>query len=1231
MARARASAVLPSVVALLVAGLFASAQGQGQGQGPQRGNADSLRPVVSSTVRSRLAREGHTRVIVELRMAGMHVPEPVVGRAGGQAAVQARRQNLNAVRARALSRIPAVARRELRRYETLPLVALEIDPSVLSVLEASSDVLRVVPDEVLRASLAESVPRIEGDQAWQAGFDGTGTAVAILDSGVDATHPFLAGKVVREACFSGSIDGLSASFCPNGQTTQIGAGAAAPCNLDNCFHGTHVAGIAAGNGDAAGEPFSGVAKGANLVAVQVFSAITDAAACGGAAPCLGAFESDIIAALEYVYGLRTDGFNVASVNLSLGGGSFDAPCDSDPMKLPIDNLRAIGVPSVVAAGNNAEVTNLALPACISSAVSVGATDIFDEVAWFSNVAPFLSLFAPGDPIVSSIPGGDYDALSGTSMAAPHVAGAWAIFRQAVPAASVDEVLNALRTTGVPITDTREGAPGTTTLPRIRIVKALSTLTTLTSPVPTLTDVLPSTGRAGLPLTLTLLGTGFNAASVVRWNGVDVPTVADSITQISAKVPANLVVLGTFAISVFNPAPGGGVSESLPITVLPPPSLTVDQTAIGPSQDVTVTLTNGFGGDGDWLAVAPAGSADGTYIRTVYVGAGVTSRTWTIKSPVTSGQYEFRLFVDDTFARVATSAAFTVDASISPAPDLSSLDTTSAMAGSAPITLTVFGNRFMPFSIVTWNGSPRPTTFVSSEQLRVAISAADLAAPGTAAVSVTTPAPGGGTSTGLTFRVFPAPALTVNTVSAIAGTNITVTLADGLGGGQDWLAFAPTAAADVDYVQFTYVGAGVSTRTWTVTAPATPGTYEFRLYRQGSFVRLATSPTVIVTAAPSPELSISATAVAGGQPVTATLLNGQGGSQDWLAFAPTGAGDSAYLQFVYVGAGVTTRTWTVNTPTTSGAYEFRLYKQNSFVRLATSAAVTVTGPPPPSPTISVNVTTTAPGGPVTATLANGPGGANDLLVLAATGAADSNYVLSVSVGAGVTSRAWAVTMPAAPGGYEFRLLVNGVKAAVSPTVSVAAAAVPQLAVSATTVTVGAPITVTLTNGLGGNQDWIAFAATTAANNTYVQFVYVGAGVTTRTWTINAPATAGSYEFRLFQNGTFTRLATSATIVVQAAPPPTLTVSTTSAAHGTQVTVTLTNGLGGSTDWLAFAAVGAPDSAYLNWTYVGGNVTTRTWTVTLPATPGNYEFRLYRQGSFVRIATSLPIAGTSPNPW
>jgi subtilisin family serine protease len=1186
--------------------------------------------VVAPQARDAVARQGRVRVLVELRLeSGPFTPE---GRIGSATGVLAQRDAIARVRDRVIARLTPQTGRVLRSFQTTPYVAVEVTPAGLAALEAAgNDVVRVIEDALLRPSLIDSVPRIGGDQVWQAGFDGAGVAVAVLDSGVDANHPFLGGRVVAEACYSSTLAGLSQSVCPNGSSEQVGAGAAAPCSLDECVHGTHVAGIAAGNGDAAGDAIWGVARASSLMAVQVFSEIIDAPTCGGTAPCLGAFASDLIAGLERVYAVDVGGsLNIAAVNLSLGGGLFATTCDSEPYKPAIDNLRAAGIATIAASGNSFDATSVSSPACVSSAVSVGSTSATDQVSLFSNVAPFLSLLAPGEAIISSVPDGGYDAFSGTSMAAPHVAGAWAVIRQAAPAATVDDILGALQTTGLPVTDTRSWGPGTSTIPRIRLFDALASLTPLPNPAPQLTSVSPLTVRAAVPASLTLTGAGFNQRSVARWNGQDVPTTAVSVSELRADVPAHLIAIGTALVSVFNPEPGGGTTIELPVEAIPPPTLTVDVTTVGPGGTVTVTLSNGYGGTLDFLSLAAVDAAENDYVQFTWVGAGVLDRTWTVTMPTTPGDYEFRLYRDNSFVRVATSSRVTVDDAISPVPTITSLNPSQALSGSAGFTLTVGGSGFVQASVVRWNGSDRPTTLVSATQVNAAIPAADLATSGTADITVFTPSPGGGTSAPLTFAITPAPALAVSATTVVGGSTVTVTLTNGLGGTTDWLAFAPTGAPDNTYVQFTYVGAGVTTRTWTVTTPTTAGTYEFRLFKQGSFARLATSPAVTVQAPPPPTLTVSTTTAAAGEPVTLTLTNGLGGTTDWLAFAPTSAPNNSYLQFTYVGAGVTTRTWTVTMPSTSGTYEFRLFKQASFVRIATSLPITVQGAPPPPPGLAVSKTTAATGEQVTVTLTNGPGGATDLLALTATGAPDGAYLQSTVVGAGVTTRTWTVAMPATPGTYEFRLYVNGTtRAATSPTVTVVAASPnPVLTVNASTVIGGQAVTVTLTGGLGGSTDWLAFAQVGAANNSYLQFTWVGAGVTTRTWTVTTPTTAGTYEFRLFKQNSFVRLATSPPVTVQAPPPPVLTVSTTTAAPGQPVTVTLTNGLGGAWDWMAFAPIGAANNSYLQFTYVGAGMTTRTWTVTTPSAPGTYEFRLFKQGSFVRIATSPPVTSAAP---
>ena len=105
--------------------------------------------------------------------------------------------------------------------------------------------------------------------------------------------------------------------------------------------------------------------------------------------------------------------------------------------------------------------------------------------------------------------------------------------------------------------------------------------------------------------------------------------------------------------------------------------------------------------------------------------------------------------------------------------------------------------------------------------------------------------------------------------------------------------------------------------------------------------------------------------------------------------------------------------------------------------------------------------------------------------------------------------------------------------------------------------------------------------------------------------------------------YTRPATSAPIAVAPSAPPVLTVDRATATPGSLVTVTLTGGYGGSGDWLALAPTTAANTFYLQWTYVGSGMTTRTWTVTMPSTPGTYEFRLFPNNSFTRAATSPPV--------
>lgn len=362
-----------------------------------------------------------------------------------------------------------------RRYATQPLLAVEVDANALARLRVSGAVSQVVEDRPLPLNLLQSTALIEAPTAWARGQTGSGWAVAVLDSGVDGSHPFLAGKVVAEACFSTTSAALrSTSTCPGGVASLVGAGAGVPCvGPSLCAHGTHVAGIAAG-GLRVADGFRGVAPGAPVIAVQVISLVSSGKP--GAAPKLEAWSSDLIAALEHVYTLRHS-HPIAAVNMSLGTGRFEQACDNDPLKPIIDQLRAVGIATVVAAGNNGFRQAMNTPACISSAISVAATcdeatggfcaTGVDGLASYSNVSSLTSLAAPGSFITSSLTGTAYGRWSGTSMAAPHVAGAWAVYRQWQPEASVDAALAALKAHGLTIADTRAGGVASG-LPRLNL-------------------------------------------------------------------------------------------------------------------------------------------------------------------------------------------------------------------------------------------------------------------------------------------------------------------------------------------------------------------------------------------------------------------------------------------------------------------------------------------------------------------------------------------------------------------------------------------------------------------------------------------------------------------------------------------------------------------------------------------------------------------------------------------
>src|SRR4051794_11447546 len=372
-----------------------------------------------------------------------------------------------AMRAAAVARVDSI--------RGLPLAVLEARPAQLATLLRSGLVEAVQEDVAVPPGLAQNVALVDAPRAWAAGASGTGWAVAILDTGVDATHPFLAGRVAAEACFS-STTSVSTSVCPNGQGEQVGAGAGANCpaTVAGCEHGTYVAGIAAGRDYTGGPGLNGVAPEAGIVPVQVFSRF-EGQSCTNfhlTSPCALTWTSDQIKGLQQVAAFAAT-TRIAAVNMSLASGLYLSSCDSDLRKPAIDALAALGIPTVVAAGNDSSHIGAGAPACISSAVAVGAstTTTPEAPAPFTDDGPMVALLAPGVSITSSVPGNGWATADGTSAAAPHVAGAIADLRSKLPEVPAAQIVQALEATGEPITDTVSSI----TKPRIDVYDALASL------------------------------------------------------------------------------------------------------------------------------------------------------------------------------------------------------------------------------------------------------------------------------------------------------------------------------------------------------------------------------------------------------------------------------------------------------------------------------------------------------------------------------------------------------------------------------------------------------------------------------------------------------------------------------------------------------------------------------------------------------------------------------------
>ncbi|MET7312575.1 S8 family serine peptidase [Streptomyces sp. NPDC005571] len=372
---------------------------------------------------------------------------------------------------------------------------------------------RISLDGKVKALLDRSTAQINAPTAWKAGYEGKGVKVAVLDTGADASHPDLAGRIAEAKDFSGS-----------GNTG------------DHFGHGTHVASIVGGSGAASGGTRRGVAPKADLLIGKVL----DDSGFGD--------ESGIIAGMEWA----TDE-HAKVVNMSLGA-SIETD-GTDPLSEAVNTLTAsTGTLFVVAAGNDGPgLSTVGTPGAADAALTVGAVDRDDSLAPFSSRGPRFGdgavkpdVTAPGVGIVAARAAGttlgdpvdaNYVALSGTSMATPHVAGAAALLAQQHPDWQAQQLKDALTSTAhtVPGTKVTEQGGG-----RIDLATAIGAVTATGSVT---LNPLYIGGAAGQQQTATIHYTNTGDQPLT------LSLTADLATDTGRALPPGVVSLGSSTVQL----------------------------------------------------------------------------------------------------------------------------------------------------------------------------------------------------------------------------------------------------------------------------------------------------------------------------------------------------------------------------------------------------------------------------------------------------------------------------------------------------------------------------------------------------------------------------------------------------------------------------------------------------------------------------------------------------------
>lgn len=293
------------------------------------------------------------------------------------------------------------------RHDFGDRISLEVTKEELDELKNNKDVKEISSVGKKYLLLDDSAPLINATPTWNltpynTNLTGKGESVCVLDTGANFSHPDL-----KEENLTCVID------CVNNPCTE-------DCSLsDSDGHGTHVSGIITANGS-----LKGIAPASKIIMIKIFEGNTASS------------DDDIAAGIDWCVNNANE-FNISAISMSFGTENqlFDEYCDdadtSVDLTPSINDAVAKNISVIAATGNNGNHTHISSPACIKNVTAVGSSDKSDEISSFSNRNNITDLFAPGENIYSTYLAseGGYSTGSGTSMAVPHVAAAFAIINQ----------------------------------------------------------------------------------------------------------------------------------------------------------------------------------------------------------------------------------------------------------------------------------------------------------------------------------------------------------------------------------------------------------------------------------------------------------------------------------------------------------------------------------------------------------------------------------------------------------------------------------------------------------------------------------------------------------------------------------------------------------------------------------------------------------------------------------